>query len=159
MSRADRLLHLEVVTPARQVLEADVEAVILPALDGYVGILPGHAPMIVGLDIGLVHYGGQSGPKQVMAVAGGFAEVRDDQVKVLADTAELAREIDVPRAKAAFARAEERLRHPSRDLDLARAEAALRRAAVRLEVAGRAGGGGGAREGGYAPGEERLGEP
>lgn len=129
-------LHLEVVTPQRVVLRERVEAVVVPSSNGYLGILANHAPMVTVLGLGIVQFGRFHGPKRKMAVSGGFLEVSRNRVTVLADTAELAEEIDVVRARSARERAVERLRRQAANVDVARAERALARALNRLRVAG-----------------------
>ncbi|HEY8531438.1 MAG TPA: F0F1 ATP synthase subunit epsilon [Limnochorda sp.] len=131
----ERLLELEVVTAERRVLRERAESIILPAIDGYLGLLPGHAPLIAGLTIGIVKFGPYRQEKRRMAISGGFAEVSGDRVTVLADTAELAEEIDVERARRAAKRAEERLKSRRPDIDYHRAEMALRRALNRIHAA------------------------
>ncbi|BAS28914.1 F0F1 ATP synthase subunit epsilon [Limnochorda pilosa] len=132
----DRLLRVEVVTAERRVLQERAESVILPAANGYLGVLPGHAPLIAGLSVGVLQFGGYHAEKRRVAVSGGFAEVADDRVTVLADTAELAEEIDVERARRAAERAERRLRERQAHVDHHRAEMALRRAINRIKAAG-----------------------
>lgn len=129
------LLELEVVTAERRVLRERAESVILPATNGYLGILPGHAPLIAGLSVGILQFGERQKEKRRMAVSGGFVEVANDRVTVLADTAELAEEIDLERARQAAARAERRLRERSAHIDYHRAEMALRRAINRIKAA------------------------
>jgi F-type H+-transporting ATPase subunit epsilon len=133
---ADRLT-LEVATPPRLVVAETVDEVMAPGSEGYFGILPGHAPFLTTLGIGELTY--RIGRENYfLAVAGGFAEVRDDKVIVLADTAERPEEIDRERAERARQRAEDRLAGRSReDVDYVRALAALARALTRLLVAGR----------------------
>lgn len=129
-------LRLEVVTPARTVIEAEAESITVPGAQGRLGFLAGHAPIVAGLSLGIVEYGPAHGEKQRMAITGGFVEVADNKVSVLADAAELAGEIDVARAMAAKERAERRLRERAANIDRARAEAALARAVNRLRAAG-----------------------
>ncbi|MGH9568434.1 MAG: F0F1 ATP synthase subunit epsilon [Candidatus Angelobacter sp.] len=128
-------IQLEVVTPERLVIKDAAEDVQIPGKTGYLGILPGHAPLITEIAVGEISYhtGGQL---RRLAVAWGFAEVLPDKVTILAETAERPEEIDVNRAQAARQRAEEELRKagPSGDAD---AQAALQRAKARLEVAGK----------------------
>ncbi|MBI2914322.1 MAG: F0F1 ATP synthase subunit epsilon [Firmicutes bacterium] len=131
---AARLLVLEVVTPERVVAVEQAESIILPAANGYLGVLPGHAPLVAALEIGIVSYGEERGPKKKIAVSGGFAEVAADRVTVLADTAELSQEIDVLRAKAAQERALGRLTDKSAEIDYQRARTALLRALNRLRA-------------------------
>ncbi|MBM3821249.1 MAG: F0F1 ATP synthase subunit epsilon [Acidimicrobiia bacterium] len=130
-------LLLEVVTPDRAVVREEVDEVQLPGAEGYLGVLPGHAPLLATLTVGELWYRiGQQ--RQYLAIAGGFVEVLPERVTVLAQTAERAQEIDVARAEAARTRAEERLRQASSDTDFARARTALAKASMRLQVATRA---------------------
>ena len=128
-------LKLDIVTAERVVYSEDVDTVIAPGVEGQLGILPHHAPLMTMLQAGelVARKGGQ---EEIIAISGGFLEVRPDRVIVLADQAERAEEIDMARAEAAKKRAEERLRDRKVvGLDEARAEAALRRALTRLSVA------------------------
>jgi F-type H+-transporting ATPase subunit epsilon len=128
-------LKLDIVTAERVVYSEEVDIVIAPGVEGQLGILPHHAPLMTILQAGelVVRKGGQ---EDSLAISGGFLEVRPDRVIVLADSAERAEEIDVARAEAARKRAEERLRDRKvAGLDETRAEAALRRAVARLNVA------------------------
>jgi F-type H+-transporting ATPase subunit epsilon len=125
---------LRIVSPEGNVLKEDVEFVVLPGGLGELGILPNHAPLIAGLDIGVIRYTLQSTIKRV-AIAGGFVEVADNSATVLADTAELSEEIDLPRALEAKERALKRLAARSNEIDERRAEYALRRAAARISAA------------------------
>lgn len=127
-------IHLEVVTPERELVSESVESVQLPGLDGELGILPGHAPLITELGLGQLTYR-QDAAAGHLAIIGGFAEVLPDRVSVLAEIAERAEEIDVNRAEAARARAEKRLASRDPDVDWNRATAALQRALIRLQVA------------------------
>ena len=127
-------IQLVVVTPVRQLLRESVTEVQLPGADGYLGVLPGHAPLITELGIGELTYrtaGGQSG---LLAVIRGFAEVLPDRVSVLAETAERAEEIDINRAKEALKRAQELIAAGGENVDWDRASAALQRALVRIQV-------------------------
>ena len=128
--------RFEVVTAERSVFSEDVDLVTLPGIEGEMGILPHHAPLLTELTYGelLIRKGGE---EIDIAVGGGFLEVRTDRVVVLADMAERAEEIDVSRAEAARQRAQERLAVQPAAVDLLRAEAALRRAEARLRVARR----------------------
>ena len=134
---ADRLT-LEVATPMRLVVSAQVDEVVAPGVEGYFGVLPGHAPFLTTLGIGELTY--RVGREEHhLALVGGFAEVRNDKVIVLADAAERPEEIDRARAERARERAERRLTgRAADDVDFARAQAALMRALMRLHVAGRA---------------------
>jgi F-type H+-transporting ATPase subunit epsilon len=126
---------LDIVTAERIVYSQEVEAVVAPGIEGQLGILPHHAPLMTLLQAGEL-VARKGGEEEIMAISGGFLEVRPDRVIVLADQAERAEEIDVTRAEAARKRAEERLRdRKTAGLDETRAEAALRRAVTRLSVA------------------------
>jgi len=139
-------VRLELATPVRQLVSAEADEVVAPGSEGYFGVLPGHAPFLTTLGSGEVSYrhGREEGH---LAVIGGFAEVQDDRVMILAETAERPEEIDRERAERARQRAEQRLagRNPQGrlpeaggEIDYARAVAALARALARLQVAGRA---------------------
>jgi F-type H+-transporting ATPase subunit epsilon len=131
-------LHLQIVTPDRLLVREDTDQVQIPGKSGELGILPGHAPLITELTIGEISYRVGT-TMQHLAVAWGFAEVLQDRVTILADSAERAEDIDVKRAQEAKARAEEALRQGAADLDYDATNFALRRAEVRLAVAARAG--------------------
>ncbi|MFQ5743044.1 MAG: F0F1 ATP synthase subunit epsilon [Acidobacteriota bacterium] len=131
-----RRFRLEIVTPERQLVTEEVDALTAPGLDGEFGVLPQHTRLMTALGIGEVAY--RSGTVwQHLAVAAGFVEVLPDRVIILAQTAELAQEIDVARARAAAERAEKKLAHPDADTEVSQAGAALRRALVRLRTAKR----------------------
>jgi F-type H+-transporting ATPase subunit epsilon len=133
---ADRLT-LELATPTRMVVADTVDEVVVPGSEGYFGVLPGHAPLLATLGIGELTYRIGRDERHV-AIAGGFAEVRNDKVIVLADAAELPQDIDRARAERARDRAEQRLAGRSQDeIDYTRASAALARALTRIQVAGR----------------------
>lgn len=128
-------LQLIVVTPERQLLREKAAEVQLPGEKGYLGVLPGHAPLITELGIGELSYHDASGKESTrIAVISGFAEVLPDRVTVLAETAEFAEEIDLERARAALERARNRIAANPTDLDWERATAALQRALVRIKV-------------------------
>jgi F-type H+-transporting ATPase subunit epsilon len=128
-------LLLTVVTPDRKVLEEAVDEVILPGSEGYLGVLPGHAPLLTALKTGELSY--REGTRWRYCFASrGFVEVLPDSVSVLADVSERADDIDVERARAARERAEKRLKGHE-DVDWDRARAALERSFVRLQVSGR----------------------
>lgn len=128
--------RLEVTTPERMVLREQVGEAQIPAANGYLGVLPGHAPLLAILKPGELSYR-QGGHTYKLAVGPGFVEVLPNQTKVLVETAEKKEEIDVARAQKALSRAEERLHHPDPDCDIERARASLERAAARINVAGR----------------------
>ena len=128
-------LAVEIVTPSRLLAQAQVDELNVPGDLGYLGILPGHTALLTRLGQGELMYR-QGEQRHYLALFGGYMEVRDDQVTVLADMVEHAREIDRPRAEAARDRAEQRLRDlHGHDIDFERARAALMRAMVRLQVA------------------------
>jgi F-type H+-transporting ATPase subunit epsilon len=127
-------IQLVVVTPVRQLLRESVTEVQLPGADGYLGVLPGHAPLITELGIGELTYRTAGGQTGLLAVIRGFAEVLPDRVSVLAETAERAEEIDINRAKEALKRAQELIAKGGENVDWDRASAALQRALVRIQV-------------------------
>jgi F-type H+-transporting ATPase subunit epsilon len=130
---------LEIVTPARQVVREAVTEAQIPVRGGYIGVLPGHTPLLAEMGVGELSYHVGSRVYSCTAI-GGFVEVLADRVIVLADFAERAEEIDVQRAQAARDRALKRLANPSdANIDWKRAQAALERAQVRLQVAAKAG--------------------
>lgn len=128
-------LHLEVITPERKVYEDDVDMVIAPGSEGYLGILPRHAPLLTALGPGEFRVK-KGGVEEVLAVFGGFMDVRPDRVVVLTDAAEPAEEIDLQRAQRARERAQETLAQAATlsAADEARARAELQRALVRVRV-------------------------
>lgn len=130
-------LTLEVATPTRLAVSDQVDEVVVPGIEGYFGVLPGHAAFLTTLGIGELTY--RKGREEFhLAVAGGFCEVRNDKVIVLADIAERPEEIDRDRAERARQRAEQRLGgRTQEEIDYTRASAALARALTRLQVAGR----------------------
>jgi F-type H+-transporting ATPase subunit epsilon len=129
-------IELIVVTPERQLLQETVVEVTIPGLDGALGILPGHAPLITELGIGELSYRTRTSSQPILlAVLRGFAEVLPDRVTLLAETAERAEEIDLARAEAAKARAERRLASNDTNIDWDRATVALQRAVIRIQVA------------------------
>ena len=130
-------LTLEIVTPDRAIVSAQVDEVVLPGSEGYFGVLPGHSPLLASLRVGELWYRiGQE--KHYLAVAFGFAEVLPDHVTVLARIAEKAEDINVARAEAARKRAEERVTNPRPDMDFERARVALMKALIRIQVASHA---------------------
>jgi F-type H+-transporting ATPase subunit epsilon len=130
-------LRLDIVTAEREVLrEEGLDAVIAPGSEGQLGILPRHAPLMTMLEPGELR-ARRGNEETAIAISGGFLEVRDDVVTVLADTAEQAEEIDVERAREARARAEQLLRERPADVDLAVLQASLRRSMLRIRVAER----------------------
>lgn len=126
--------QLEIVTPAKLMVKDVAEEAQIPGLSGYLGILPGHAPLITELAVGVITYKA-SGTTHTLSVAWGFAEVLPDKVTILAEAAERPQEIDVARAQEAKNRAEALLKSNDPKVDYARAEDALQRAETRLSVA------------------------
>jgi len=125
---------LEIVTPEKKVVDTAAEEVQIPGKNGYLGILPGHAPLITELAVGEIKFREKSA-EQILAVAWGFAEVLPNKVTILAETAERPAEIDVDRARKAKERAEQRLTSGDIGVDVERALDALQRAEARLDVA------------------------
>ncbi|MBM4458833.1 MAG: F0F1 ATP synthase subunit epsilon [Chloroflexi bacterium] len=132
-------IRCDVVSVERTVFSDDVDMVLAPGIEGQLGILPHHAPLMTALAPGelIIRRAGQDDLS--MVVGGGFMEVRPDRVTILADSAERAEEIDIARAEAARQRAQERLTERPPGVDLVRAEHALRRSQIRLKVARRRG--------------------
>jgi F-type H+-transporting ATPase subunit epsilon len=130
-------IQLEIVTPERLVVNDTADYIEIPGKSGYLGVLPGHAPLITELAVGEISYR-QASKTVRLAVAWGFAEVLQNKVTILAETAEKAEEIDTARAEAAKKKAEAELQKagPEGNKD---AQAALQRATTRLDVAGKSG--------------------
>lgn len=139
---ANSTFKLSVVSPERLVLSEEVEEAQVPGKNGYLGILPGHAPMMTELDIGELSYR-QGDRTAFLAVTWGYCEVLADQVIVLAERAERAEEVDTERAQASLERARKRLsNHQDGDTDFLRAGTSLQRALIRMQVSQKAGGNG-----------------
>ncbi|MGM0843525.1 MAG: F0F1 ATP synthase subunit epsilon [Bacillota bacterium] len=128
-----KTLKVNIVTPDGPVYESEVEMVSTKAQTGELGILPGHIPMVAPLQIGAVRLK-KGNDTELVAVSGGFLEVRPDQVTILAQSAESSSRIDVERAQEAKNRAESRLNASKEEIDFRRAELALRRAMNRIDV-------------------------
>ena len=132
-------IELEVVTPERHVLSESVQSLEMPGKDGYLGILPGHAPLITELGTGILSYH-KGAEVRYLTVIHGYAEVLPDRVIVLAAQSERAEEIDLPRVRAALERAEAQVaKTSSADVDWQMASAALERATIRMQVASKGG--------------------
>ncbi|MGA8871606.1 MAG: F0F1 ATP synthase subunit epsilon [Candidatus Acidiferrales bacterium] len=130
-------IELQVVTPQRHVLQETVQAIEIPGKEGYLGILPGHAPLITELGIGILAYR-KSGETRYLSVIQGYAEVLPDRVIVLAEISERAEEIDVARAKAAHERAQAELAKTSAGSpDWQERKLAVERALVRTQTVGK----------------------
>jgi F-type H+-transporting ATPase subunit epsilon len=128
--------QLEIVTPEKKVVDTAAVEVQIPGKNGYLGVLPGHAPLITELAVGEITYRADGAPRR-LAVAWGFAEVLPDKVTILAETAERPEEIDVERARKAKDRAQQRLTSGDPNVDVERALNAVHKAETRLEVAGK----------------------
>jgi F-type H+-transporting ATPase subunit epsilon len=131
MVQTTQTIELEIVTPERLVLSKAVDDVILPSVEGYMGVLAGHAPLLAQLQVGTITYRAE-GRTHVLAVSGGFAEVLPHAVRVLAETCEPAEEIDLDRAQQARARAEQELQKA--DSDFERLQVSLKRAVNRIHA-------------------------
>lgn len=129
---ADKTLKLEVITPEKVALQDESLSVIVPAADGELGIWPNHAPLLAGLKPGVITYKTASGTEKLV-VSGGFIEVANNTISILAPAAEKSSELDFARAEAAKKRAQERLAKRE-NIDVVRAQAALARANARLSV-------------------------
>jgi F-type H+-transporting ATPase subunit epsilon len=129
-------IHLSVVTPDRKLIDENVDEIVLPGSEGYLGVLPGHAPLLTSLAVGEVTYR-TSGVTRYCFVAWGFAEVLPGRVSILADVGERAEDVDIARARAARERAEKRLKGGSPDTDFERAKIALEKSLIRMQVAAR----------------------
>lgn len=132
---ADNTFMVEIVTPEQILLKDEVQFLVVPELNGELGVLKNHAPMIAALDVGVLRYTDPEGKIKKIALSGGFMEVIYNEVRVLAETAEQGSEIDVLRAKAAKERAEKRLQLRDDNINSGRAEMAMRRAMTRLKAA------------------------
>ncbi len=129
-------IKLDIVTPEESVFSEEVDMLVAPGIEGQLGILPHHTPLMTILDIGeLIIRKGKE--EQFLAIGGGYLEVKPDRVIVLADVAERAEDIDVSRAEDAKERAQKSMKEESADMDVAQAEAALKRSLIRLKVATR----------------------
>ena len=126
-------LRLDIVTAEKVVYSDEVDLLVVPGIEGELGILPHHAPLMTTLKVGELKI--KKGEEEFyLAVSGGFLEVRPDRVIILADAAERVEEIDISRAEAARRRAEEQLTRQLSQADTASTEAALRRSLARLKV-------------------------
>ena len=126
-------IKLDVVTAEQVIWSDDVSMVVAPGVEGQLGILPHHTPLMTMLQPGELRVT-QGGDEFFLAISGGFLEVRPDKVTILADAAERAEEIDIARAEEAKRRAEEEISHPRTEIDVAQAGAALRLSLIRIKV-------------------------
>ena len=129
---ADNTLKLEVITPEQVALRDESTSVVVPGVDGELGIWPNHAPLLAGLKPGVISYKTASGTEKLV-VSGGFIEVSNNVISIIAPAAEKSTDIDFARAEAAKQRAQERIAKKE-NIDMARAQAALARANARLSV-------------------------
>jgi F-type H+-transporting ATPase subunit epsilon len=130
-------LHLEIVTPERLAYEDDVDAVFCPGIEGELGVLPHHAPLLSTLGVGELRIR-KGDVEEFFAIAGGFVQVRPDKVVVMAELADLSSEIDLEAAEEARREAERAIQQGFEEpADLARARAAMERALLRIRVAER----------------------
>ena len=129
-------MRLEIVTVERLVYSEEIEVLVAPGIDGELGILPSHAPLLTELKPGEIRVV-KDGEDTYMAVSGGFMEVLGNKITILADTAEHIEEIDIERAEEALKNAEERVSARTSDMDMERGLASMRRSQVRLRVARR----------------------
>jgi F-type H+-transporting ATPase subunit epsilon len=127
---------LEIVTPEQAVTHAQVDEIEIPGEEGYLGVLPGHTPMLVSLQVGELWFR-QGQERTHLSIAFGFAEILPDRVIILAETAEQVEEIDITRAEASKKRAEDRLTSRTIEMDFERARIALLKSLVRLQVGAR----------------------
>jgi F-type H+-transporting ATPase subunit epsilon len=128
-------IHLSIVTPERSLVSETVDEVVLPGIEGYLGALPGHTPLLTSLKIGEIKYR-LAGAWRYLAVSWGFVEILPDRITVLADVAEKAEEIDVERAKKKAESVQAEMKNP--DADFLQAQIALEKAVVRMQVAAKA---------------------
>lgn len=126
--------HLEIVTPDHSLLSEEVVSLVAPGVEGYLGVLANHAPLVTELGVGILRLRYPDDTEENVAISGGFMEVANNRVLILADAAERPQDIDIQRAKEALLRARQRLYDPTMDHE--RARAALERAINRLKVAG-----------------------
>ena len=129
-------LLLEIVTPDKSLVRENVDEVQLPGSEGYLGVLPGHTPLLATLKVGELWYR-VGAEKHYLAIAHGFVEVLPDRVTILAQMAERPQDIDIDRAEASKRRAEERLSKAVPDMDFERARIAMMKSLIRLQVASR----------------------
>ena len=127
-------LAIAFTAPEHAPLELTAQEIVVPGAGGVFTVMPGHTALLSTLLPGVVEVTDEKGEQRHIAISGGFAEVRDDTVTILADAFEPGTEVDLKRAQAAHARAEERLAKPDESVDVIRAEAALARALARLQA-------------------------
>lgn len=131
---------LEIATPERLLVNEQVTEAQIPAATGYIGVLPGHAPLLAELGIGELSYQLAGGQRHHLGVHGGYIEVTGKNVRIMAENAEHPDDIDMARAESALKRAEERVHRPQAGVDIARALNALRRAQLRVKLSNQSSG-------------------
>jgi F-type H+-transporting ATPase subunit epsilon len=131
---ADSTFMLEIVTPEELLFKDEVQFVVVPEVNGELGVLRNHAPMIAALKTGIIRYTDSNGAIKKVAISGGFMEVMSNDTRVLAETAERGSQIDVLRAKASLERAEKRLSEKDSSINHIRAQMSLARATARLKA-------------------------
>ena len=129
------MFKLSIVSPERVLYEQEVQSIVVPGSEGYLGVLSNHAPLISSLAPGKITITESDEIQRIAAVSGGFIEVSDNVATILAETVEFVEEIDLDRARTAYKRARERLGLSDSTIDVLRAQAALRRAENRLKIA------------------------
>jgi F-type H+-transporting ATPase subunit epsilon len=141
MATLPEAIELQIVTPERHVLQETVQSVEIPGKEGYLGVLPGHAPLLTELGVGILAYR-KGADNRFLTVIGGYAEVLPDRVIVLAEISEKAEEIDAARSKAARDRAQAELaKHGIAGEEYEREKLALERALIRMQAVSRIGAG------------------
>lgn len=133
---ADNTFMLEIVTPEEILYKEEVQFMVAPAVEGELGVMKNHAPLVAALKIGVLRYKDPSGNEFRIALSGGFIEVVDNVARVLAETAEHGLDIDVIRAKASRERAQQRLQLRDENINYSRAKMSLQRSIARLKAAG-----------------------
>ncbi len=131
---SDKTLTLEIVTPQRKILSEKVKAFVVPAVQGSMGVLYNHAPIIAELEMGEIKYKVDDKYEIISLCSTGFLELSDNKATIIANTAELVCDIDLERAKAARERALRRLKGQDKEIDMLRAELALKRAMIRIKA-------------------------
>ena len=129
-----KTVTVNIVTPDGPVYDSEVAMVIAKTTSGEIGVLAGHIPMVAPLAIGAVKLKKADGSSEIVAVNGGFIEIRPEKISILASAAEVASNIDLARAKAALTRAEQRIQKKQDNIDFKRADLALKRALNRINV-------------------------
>ncbi|MAE65595.1 MAG: ATP synthase F1 subunit epsilon [Phycisphaeraceae bacterium] len=130
-----KTFHVEVITPDTTVFEGDAVSLTVPAEGGSLGVLAGHAPLVSTLEVGVACVVGADGSSSYLMIGDGFLEIRDNEVKILAEVGERADAIDLARAEEAERRALDRLKNrQAKDVDFSRAKASLTRALTRIKI-------------------------